>query len=441
MTGYQQENKSLTKEQKEAVGLLSIGTFLEYFDLMLYIHMAVFLNELFFPKNDVHATALFSAFAFCSTFIFRPFGALLFGWIGDNIGRKQTVIITTIMMAISCLVMANLPTYEQIGVAAAWLVTICRVVQGMSSMGEAIGAELYLTETIKPPAQYPAVALISVFIAVGMMSAIGIAALVTTYAFNWRTAFWIGAGIAVIGVAARTALRETPDFVDAKRRLKLAIEKANGDPKIVENSSIWREKVNKKTALSLFLIQCSWPACFYFAYFYCGNVLRNSFGYDAAQVIQQNLIVSIVQLLSVLLLTYLSYHIYSLTIVRVKLVIFSIFTLICPYILNIVRSPFELLIFQSLFIIFTSSSVPAVPIFFKHFPVFKRFTYTSCSYALSRAVIYIVTSFGFIYITEYFGSWGVLVILVPINLGFAFALNHFQKLEQQDQNAVYLQKN
>ncbi|OZG31371.1 MFS transporter [Rickettsia endosymbiont of Culicoides newsteadi] len=59
---------SLTREQKEAVGLLSIGTFLEYFDLMLYVHMAVLLNELFFPKTDPSTTAIYSATAFCSTF-------------------------------------------------------------------------------------------------------------------------------------------------------------------------------------------------------------------------------------------------------------------------------------------------------------------------------------------------------------------------------------
>ena len=130
---------SLRREQREAVGLLQIGTFLEYFDLMLYVHMAVLLNDLFFPKTDPHTASLIAAFAFCSTYVLRPFGALLFGWIGDNIGRKTTVIITTMMMAVSCLIMANLPTYSQIGISAAWIVTICRLIQGLSSMGEAVG--------------------------------------------------------------------------------------------------------------------------------------------------------------------------------------------------------------------------------------------------------------------------------------------------------------
>ena len=90
---------------------MQIGTFLEYFDLMLYVHMAVLLNELFFPKTDPLTTALLTAFAFCSTYVLRSFGALLFGYIGDHIGRKTTVILTTMMMAASCTIMASLPTY------------------------------------------------------------------------------------------------------------------------------------------------------------------------------------------------------------------------------------------------------------------------------------------------------------------------------------------
>ena len=68
-TSQSREQQALTRNQKEALELLSIGTFLEYFDLMLYLHMAVLLNELFFPKADPHTASLVAAFAFCSTYI------------------------------------------------------------------------------------------------------------------------------------------------------------------------------------------------------------------------------------------------------------------------------------------------------------------------------------------------------------------------------------
>ncbi len=109
MLGYVKEQTTLTREQKEAAGILSTATFLEYFDLMLYVHLAVLLNELFFPKYEPSVTSLLSAFTFCSTFIFRPLGAYIFGRIGDKLGRKSTVIMTTTLMALSCIVMANAP--------------------------------------------------------------------------------------------------------------------------------------------------------------------------------------------------------------------------------------------------------------------------------------------------------------------------------------------
>ena len=155
-------SNNLTREQKESIFLLQIGTFLEYFDLMLYVHMAVLLNELFLPKTDPKMSAVLTAFAFCSTYVLRPFGALIFGYIGDNYGRKPTVIITTSIMAISCFLMANLPTYAEIGITAAIMVSVLRILQGMSSMGEKMGAMIYVTEITKPPIQYPAVNSIAV---------------------------------------------------------------------------------------------------------------------------------------------------------------------------------------------------------------------------------------------------------------------------------------
>ena len=239
---------SLNSQQKEAIGLLSIGTFLEYFDLLLYVHMAVLLNELFFPKADPFTASLHSAFAFCSTYVLRPFGALIFGYIGDNIGRKATVIITTTMMSLSCILMASLPTYSQIGITASWVVTICRMVQGLSAMGEVTGANIYITEITKPPIQYPAVTMTSICSALGGVFALAVATFVTSFNFNWRIAFGIGAVVAIVGAVARTRLRETPDFADAKRRVKKALAQIKRDPKILKENVIWTEKVNKKTA-------------------------------------------------------------------------------------------------------------------------------------------------------------------------------------------------
>tara|TARA_B110000211_G_scaffold59992_1_gene67556 strand:+ start:283 stop:1215 length:933 start_codon:yes stop_codon:yes gene_type:complete len=289
--------RRLNKEQKGSIFLLQIGTFLEYFDLMLFVHMAVVLNELFFPKYDPFTTSLLSAFSFCSTFALKPLGALVFGYIGDKVGRKHTVIITTIIMAISCLIMANVPTYAQIGIAASWVITVCRALQGMSSIEESIGAELYTAELIEKPLRYKAVGYIGFAGVVGMVASLMVAKIVLALDINWRIIFWMGALIALVGSAARITLRESPDFSDAKRRLNHMLESADKSPDLLEDNPVYTESVSKKTSFAYFLVFCGWPFCFYFSYVFCGSILKNQFNYTNQELIYHNLIVSLFNLI------------------------------------------------------------------------------------------------------------------------------------------------
>lgn len=427
----------LRNDQKEAVCLLQVGTFLEYFDLMLYVHMAVILNELFFPKTDPHTAALLTAVAFCSTYVMRPFGAILFGYIGDHIGRKTTVIFTTMMMATSCIIMANLPTYAQAGIMASWVVTLCRMFQGISSMGERIGAEIYLTELIPPPASYPLVSLLTISAIVGTTVAIAVASFVTTSGFNWRIAFWIGAAIALVGSLARTRLRETPDFVDMKRRMKNTIKEAeeNGLTKAAEllrkTKPTWNEKVLKKTILAYLCIQSAWPVFFYFTYIHCGDILKHVFHYSAEQVIRQNLIVSSLQFFSCMAYVFLSYRIYPLKILKVRQFIFLPALLVSPLIISNISDPYLFMAFQVFVISFAPTDVPAGAIFYKLFPVFGRFTYVSVIFATARTLMYIATSLGLVFLTEHFGYWGLLVIMVPITASFSWGVRHFERLDKE----------
>ncbi len=361
---------SLSRETKQAIGLLSIGTFLEYFDLALYMHMTIFLNELFFPKSDPHTQSLLTAFAFSTTFVFRPIGALVFGYIGDTYGRKITIIITTFMMAFTCLIMANAPTYAQIGITAAWIVTLCRALQGISSMGEIVGAQLFLTEAVPLPARYPAVGLINVFGELGGVTALIIAVLATSYNFDWRMAFWAGASIAVIGSTARLTLRESTEFADARNRIKAIAEKAQEDPSYLEKTPLYNQKVNKKTALSYFLIKAISPMFIYFNFIIGAGILKNSFGYDTHQVLVHNLLISIASLLGwAVLRTYLSTKIYPLRILNFAWIMMLIFVPFLPWLINHMSNPWHLLLIQSFIFIAAANDLPAVPIFFKNFPL------------------------------------------------------------------------
>ncbi|MDF3033186.1 MAG: transporter [Alphaproteobacteria bacterium] len=426
---------SLTREQKESIGLLQVGTFLEYFDLYLYVHMAVLLNEIFFPQSDPHTASLLTAFALCSSLAFRPIGALIFGWIGDHIGRKPTIVITTAIMAISCLVMANLPTYAQIGITAAWGVTICRIVQGISSMGEVIGAEIYLTESVQLPARYPATAFLHVSSVLGALAALGIAFFVTSSGFNWRLAFWAGAAIALVGAVARTRLRETPEFLEMKRQwLKKEIHEANleGDP--VHGAAFnatWKEPVRAKTLTSFFFIACGYPLCMYIAYFYFNPILKESFGYSSEDIIRHNFFLAFIGLIANIFITYFSYRIHPLKINKIRGTLGLFLMISLPFLIMNLTSPAQLFLIQAFVLIVALDDIPSFAVFMSHFPLYRRFTFASFLWSLSRALIYIITSFGLIYLGSYFGHFGLWIITLPTAFGFLYGINHFKGLERK----------
>ena len=439
--------KTLRHDQKEAVGLLQIGTFLEYFDLMLYIHMAVLLNELFFPKTDPHTATILAAFAFCSTFVLRPFGALLFGYIGDHIGRKPTVIITTMMMAISCIIMANLPTYAQIGIASAWLVTGCRIVQGFSSMGEIMGAEIYITEITTPPIQYPAVSFVAVSAAFGTTVALAISTLVTHFGFNWRIAFWVGAAIAVIGSVARTRLRETPEFIKENEKIqkKLIAKNGLGDNKfskaIKTQKLINTEKFNRKTFWAYLITWCGWPMSFYLVFMYFNKTLKQDYFYTSEKIILHNFVLSIISLIVLVVISILSHKTHPLKILKIRGKISLVLSLLLPIAILGSNSNIQIFLLQTLLLIGGLATSPGVPFFLKHIPTLKRFTSATFIYALSRAVMYIITSFSLVYLTETFNYYGLWLVTVPVSIGFLWGVNHFEKLDKMqnvDQPALTL---
>lgn len=431
----------LRREQKEAIGLLSIGTFLEHFDLLLYIHMIPILNETFFPRvEDPKWATLLAALVFCSTYVCRPFGALFFGYLGDNFGRKIPVIITTFIMALSCLIIANTKSFSEIGIAATWIVTLCRIGQSMSSMGEIVGAEIYLTESIKPPQQYFAVSLMAFCAASGCAAALALSSLVTSFGFNWRMGFWFGACVALIGVIARTTLKETKDFADAQCRLKHHLQKTNTSLEILTNTPTIKEKINKTIILAYSLIYCGWPLSFYLGFIYCGNILKNSFGYTSGEVIHHNFLVAIAQLFGFSFLRlYLCRKIHPLKILKVILWIFTVGMIFLPYLLNNCSSPLMLFMIQTFIIIFTIDVAPGTAIFYTFLPILKRFTYAGLAFSISRAIINIIISLGCIYATNKFGYYGLMLIIFPIVAGYAFAIYYFCDLNKAIEN--YHKKN
>lgn len=412
---------TLHREQKEAIGLLQVGTFLEYFDLMLYVHMAVLLNELFFPKTDPHTASLLAAFAFCSTYVLRPFGALIFGYIGDNIGRKATVVITTMMMALSCIIMANLPTYAQIGITAAWMVTFCRMVQGLSSMGEIMGALIYITEIVKRPLQFQMVSLIALSASIGAMFALAVATFVTHMGLDWRLAFWIGACIAVIGSVARTRLRETPEFLDMK-----AQQKNQHQPKKPTSLSTGID------LLAYFSVECSYAFTFYLIFIYFTAPLKK-LGLGVNDIILHNFWLSLLAIGYNIITIYLSTKHHPLKIIRYRAYYGILLFSALPLMLMQSQVSWHFFGVQFLLLLYRGGATPADSIFIQRFRVEKRFTLITFNYALSRAFMHIISAFSLVYLTDWLGYSGLWLIAIPISVAFLWAVNHFEQLEQKSE--------
>jgi len=303
--------------------------------------------------------------------------------------------------------------------------------QGISSMGEITAAQLFLTEATPLPIRFPVVGLIGIFGTLGGLVAIAVGALATSYGFNWRIAFWVGAGVALVGSIARTNLRESPEFADARSRLQSVADRTNENLDQIKKRPFYNQPVNLKTAWSYFGIMCVGPVIVYFVYFYSGNILRNLFNYTPHQVLVHNLLVGTVELFGFSILrTYLTKFIHPLRILRFSWTILFLFALFVPWLLNHVCTVWHLFFIQITMVLLRVMDFPAVPAFYKNFPVFKRFSYTSILYALAYAFVYLITSFGLTYLINYFGYWGLLILMLPVLIGYGYGLNHFINLEK-----------
>jgi MHS family proline/betaine transporter-like MFS transporter len=339
------------------------------------------------------------------------------------------------IMAVSCLIMANVGTYAQIGITASWVITICRALQGMSSVGESVGAELYALESIRRPYQYMAVGLIGLAGVVGMTGALIVAKIVMSLGISWRVVFWIGALIAVVGFAARTKLREAPEFSDAKRKMEKTIKKLSEEglgsqSKLIASTNL-DEKVSMKTSLYYFLIFCGWPFCFYFSYSYCGGILKSQFHYSGLDVVNHNFYVAIINLLALWTCVMLTKIIHPLKILKFKAYLYLVFIIFVPFIIINATSTLHIFMIQVVGVALGNSTIPAKAIFLTHFPIFKRFRYASLLTALSHVALYFATSFGLIYLIKFFGYYGILFVSIPTTLAFLSGVLYFIKLEKE----------
>lgn len=208
-----------------------VGNVLEWYDFALYGFFAPIIAKLFFP-SDNQITGLLATFGiFAVGFMMRPVGAVIFGILGDKLGRKKALEISVIMMAVPTTLIGVLPTYESVGILAPILLTIIRLIQGVSVGGEFTGSISYVVENAPhPPGRRGFYSSWTVFSLLGgILLGSAIASLVTNvfsdaqlHSFGWRLPFLLGLVIGLIGLYLRLGLDESPAFKKMKEAGELS---------------------------------------------------------------------------------------------------------------------------------------------------------------------------------------------------------------------------
>jgi MFS family permease len=217
----------MTSEEKLVIFASSLGTIFEWYDFYLYAVLAPFFAALFFPAGNATA-ALLSAFAaYAAGFLVRPFGALIFGRIGDLVGRKYTFLVTIVVMGAATFLTGLLPTFAQIGWLAAILLVGLRLAQGLALGGEYGGAATYVAEHARPGERGYATSWIQTTATLGLLLALIVIALCREYMapkdfaeWGWRIPFLISVVLLVFSVYIRLKLHESPIFEKMKEEGK-----------------------------------------------------------------------------------------------------------------------------------------------------------------------------------------------------------------------------
>ena len=217
------KNRPMTGEEKKVIFASSLGTVFEWYDFYLYGSLAAIIAKQFFSGLDPSAAYLFALLAFAAGFLVRPFGALVFGRLGDMIGRKYTFLVTIVLMGASTFVVGLLPSYAAIGIAAPIILVALRMLQGLALGGEYGGAATYVAEHA-PQGQRGFYTswiqttatlglFLSLMIILGVRQAVGEAAFAD---WGWRIPFLVSILLLAVSVYIRLSMNESPAFQKMK---------------------------------------------------------------------------------------------------------------------------------------------------------------------------------------------------------------------------------
>ena len=231
-----------------------VGTVMEWYEFSAYIMMSSIIAPLFFPSLDKEISIIAALATFAVGFLMRPLGAIIFGFLGDRIGRKATLVLSILVMGGASFLIGVIPTYTQIGIFAPIILLILRLLQGLSIGGEIGGGVTYLIEHVpKGNRSFASGILVS-----GVFMSAVLASVITSglnhylshqelVSWGWRLPFLLSIIITVIGLYIRTKTKETPVFMSLKNNNLIS---SNPLKLLFSTAS------NRKLILNVFGIQC-----------------------------------------------------------------------------------------------------------------------------------------------------------------------------------------
>ena len=216
-------------EVRRVIFASSLGTVFEWYDFYLYGSLAAIISKQFFSAVNPTAAFIFALLAFAAGFAVRPFGALVFGRLGDLVGRKHTFLITIVIMGISTTLVGVLPSYARIGFAAPVVLILLRLLQGLALGGEYGGAAPYIAEHAPHGKRGAYTSWIQTTATIGLLLSLlvilGCRIVLGTEAFEvwgWRIPFLLSAALLAVSVWIRLTLNESPLFQEMKREGKMS---------------------------------------------------------------------------------------------------------------------------------------------------------------------------------------------------------------------------
>ena len=269
----------MTAEERKVIFASSLGTVFEWYDFYLYGSLAAIIAKQFFAGLDAGSAFIFALLAFAAGFIVRPFGALVFGRLGDMIGRKYTFLVTILLMGGATFIVGILPNYNSIGVAAPVILIALRMLQGLALGGEYGGAATYVAEHAPEGKRGAYTAWIQTTATLGLFLSLLVILFTREFTgpafedWGWRVPFLVSILLLAVSVYIRLSMNESPAFQ------KMKAEGKTSKAPLTEAFGQWKNM--KIVILALFGLVAGQAVVWYTGQFYALFFLTQVLKVDA----------------------------------------------------------------------------------------------------------------------------------------------------------------